>query len=103
MAEFKTPVKQVKSVDSNEKITIPPSPFLNRLGYGTGLYIFYFCSFWEDLLDKRYCPISRCKLKLEIFHCHSRGKCNATRTITASRTNPITLGAKNAEQASETQ
>ncbi|XP_026329909.1 lymphokine-activated killer T-cell-originated protein kinase [Hyposmocoma kahamanoa] len=39
MAEFKTPVKQVKSVDSNEKITIPPSPFLNRLGYGTGVNV----------------------------------------------------------------
>lgn len=35
MAEFKTPIKN-KPVDFNDKITIPPSPFLNRLGYGTG-------------------------------------------------------------------
>ncbi|XP_049867543.1 lymphokine-activated killer T-cell-originated protein kinase [Pectinophora gossypiella] len=38
MAEFQTPVKKVnKALD--EKITIPPSPFLNRLGYGTGVNV----------------------------------------------------------------
>lgn len=35
MTEFRTPIKN-KALDINEKITIPPSPFLNRLGYGTG-------------------------------------------------------------------
>lgn len=38
MAEFKTPVKKLVTLDGNDKreIAIPPSPFLNRLGYGTG-------------------------------------------------------------------
>lgn len=35
MAEFVTPIKKIKPVDS-DIVTIPPSPFLNRLGYGTG-------------------------------------------------------------------
>ncbi|KAJ2953050.1 hypothetical protein O0L34_g7441 [Tuta absoluta] len=39
MAEFVTPVKKSKTPDTNEKITIPPSPFLNRLGYGTGVNV----------------------------------------------------------------
>ncbi|KAI5641622.1 protein kinase domain-containing protein [Phthorimaea operculella] len=39
MAEFVTPVKKSKAPDTNEKITIPPSPFLNRLGYGTGVNV----------------------------------------------------------------
>lgn len=39
MSEFKTPVKSRKPLESNEKITIPPSPFLNRLGYGTGVSV----------------------------------------------------------------
>lgn len=43
MSEFKTPVKSRKPLESNEKITIPPSPFLNRLGYGTGTYLY--CKF----------------------------------------------------------
>ncbi|XP_023945260.1 lymphokine-activated killer T-cell-originated protein kinase homolog [Bicyclus anynana] len=38
MAEFRTPVK-AKAIDIVEKITIPPSPFLNRLGYGTGVSV----------------------------------------------------------------
>lgn len=49
MAEFCTPIKarrnkEEKVVDGNDKICIPPSPFLNRLGYGTGkfYYILYF-------------------------------------------------------------
>lgn len=53
MTEFKTPVKKVKTVDSNEKITIPPSPFLNRLGYGTGMNLnFCFSPPNKCLLDK---------------------------------------------------
>ncbi|CAH2246164.1 jg4598 [Pararge aegeria aegeria] len=38
MSEFRTPVK-AKAIDINEKITIPPSPFLTRLGYGTGISV----------------------------------------------------------------
>ncbi|XP_063378660.1 lymphokine-activated killer T-cell-originated protein kinase homolog [Cydia fagiglandana] len=38
MSEFKTPVK-AKALDLNEKITIPPSPYLSRLGYGTGVNV----------------------------------------------------------------
>ncbi|XP_021194802.3 lymphokine-activated killer T-cell-originated protein kinase [Helicoverpa armigera] len=38
MTEFKTPIKN-KALDVNDKITIPPSPFLNRLGYGTGVNV----------------------------------------------------------------
>ncbi|KAM3961293.1 lymphokine-activated killer T-cell-originated protein kinase [Aphomia sociella] len=37
MAEFQTPIKKNKVVE--DKITIPPSPFLNRLGYGTGVSV----------------------------------------------------------------
>lgn len=37
MAEFKTPVKTQTSLKPDDKIVIPPSPFLNRLGYGTGI------------------------------------------------------------------
>ena len=40
MAEFKTPVKVNKAAENGETITIPPSPFLNRLGYGTGIVLF---------------------------------------------------------------
>ncbi|KAI8434666.1 hypothetical protein MSG28_003198 [Choristoneura fumiferana] len=39
MSEFQTPVKKNKALDSSEKITIPPSPFLSRLGYGTGVNV----------------------------------------------------------------
>ncbi|XP_038215516.1 lymphokine-activated killer T-cell-originated protein kinase homolog [Zerene cesonia] len=41
MSEFKTPVKSKLLSDGAEKreITIPPSPFLNRLGYGTGVSV----------------------------------------------------------------
>ncbi|XP_045491811.1 lymphokine-activated killer T-cell-originated protein kinase homolog [Colias croceus] len=41
MSEFKTPVKSKLMSDGGEKreITIPPSPFLNRLGYGTGVSV----------------------------------------------------------------
>lgn len=38
MTEFQTPQKSIKSFD-NDKITIPPSPFLNKLGYGTGVSV----------------------------------------------------------------
>ncbi|CAG9097168.1 unnamed protein product [Plutella xylostella] len=38
MAEFKTPVKKPNPLNG-DKITIPPSPFLNRLGYGTGVSV----------------------------------------------------------------
>ncbi|XP_075970008.1 lymphokine-activated killer T-cell-originated protein kinase-like [Anticarsia gemmatalis] len=38
MTEFKTPIKN-KALCLNDKITIPPSPFLNRLGYGTGVNV----------------------------------------------------------------
>ncbi|KAL0842485.1 hypothetical protein ABMA28_014579 [Loxostege sticticalis] len=38
MAEFATPIKKNKAVES-EVVTIPPSPFLNRLGYGTGVNV----------------------------------------------------------------
>ncbi|XP_047988719.1 lymphokine-activated killer T-cell-originated protein kinase homolog [Leguminivora glycinivorella] len=38
MSEFKTPVKS-KASELNEKITIPPSPYLSRLGYGTGVNV----------------------------------------------------------------
>ncbi|XP_063822313.1 lymphokine-activated killer T-cell-originated protein kinase homolog [Ostrinia nubilalis] len=37
MTEFVTPIKK-KTVES-EVVTIPPSPFLNRLGYGTGVNV----------------------------------------------------------------
>ncbi|XP_059045243.1 lymphokine-activated killer T-cell-originated protein kinase-like [Achroia grisella] len=37
MSEFQTPVRKNKV--SDDKITIPPSPFLNRLGYGTGVSV----------------------------------------------------------------
>lgn len=36
MAEFQTPVKNKIVLGHSEEIVIPPSPFLNRLGYGTG-------------------------------------------------------------------
>lgn len=36
--EFQTPVKN-KALNLNENITIPSSPFLNRLGYGTGVNV----------------------------------------------------------------
>ncbi|CAG5050929.1 unnamed protein product [Parnassius apollo] len=39
MTEFRTPIKTNKAVDGNDKICIPPSPFLNRLGYGTGVSV----------------------------------------------------------------
>ncbi|XP_022124289.2 lymphokine-activated killer T-cell-originated protein kinase homolog [Pieris rapae] len=41
MAEFKTPVKKSVTLVGNDKreIAIPPSPFLNRLGYGTGVSV----------------------------------------------------------------
>ncbi|XP_014365269.2 lymphokine-activated killer T-cell-originated protein kinase homolog [Papilio machaon] len=41
MAEFQTPVKakSSKMTEGNDKICIPPSPFLNRLGYGTGVSV----------------------------------------------------------------
>ncbi|CAG9585017.1 unnamed protein product [Danaus chrysippus] len=39
MAEFKTPVKTQTSLKTDDKIVIPPSPFLNRLGYGTGVSV----------------------------------------------------------------
>ncbi|XP_068629964.1 lymphokine-activated killer T-cell-originated protein kinase homolog [Battus philenor] len=39
MAEFKTPVKPNKPANGNDNICIPPSPFLNRLGYGTGVSV----------------------------------------------------------------
>ncbi|XP_053625039.1 lymphokine-activated killer T-cell-originated protein kinase homolog isoform X2 [Plodia interpunctella] len=37
MSEFKTPIKKIQPVD--DKIVIPASPFLNRLGYGTGVSV----------------------------------------------------------------
>ncbi|CAH0406257.1 unnamed protein product [Chilo suppressalis] len=39
MAEFATPIKKNKGSDTNETITIPPSPFLPRIGYGTGVNV----------------------------------------------------------------
>ncbi|CAK1581453.1 unnamed protein product [Parnassius mnemosyne] len=39
MTEFRTPIKTNKVVDGNDNICIPPSPFLNRLGYGTGVSV----------------------------------------------------------------
>ncbi|CAH2072961.1 unnamed protein product, partial [Iphiclides podalirius] len=39
MAEFCTPIKANKLTEVNDKICIPPSPFLNRLGYGTGVSV----------------------------------------------------------------
>ncbi|XP_060800490.1 lymphokine-activated killer T-cell-originated protein kinase homolog [Amyelois transitella] len=36
-SDFKTPIKKDKPVE--DKITIPPSPFLHRLGYGTGVSV----------------------------------------------------------------
>ncbi|CAB3221285.1 unnamed protein product [Arctia plantaginis] len=39
MTEFKTPIKGTVNMNFNDKITIPPSPFLNRLGYGTGVNV----------------------------------------------------------------
>ncbi|XP_047527625.1 lymphokine-activated killer T-cell-originated protein kinase [Vanessa atalanta] len=39
MSEFRTPIKPKKLLDAGETITIPPSPFLNRLGYGTGVSV----------------------------------------------------------------
>ncbi|CAH0722063.1 unnamed protein product, partial [Brenthis ino] len=39
MSEFRTPIKTNKAIDPEETITIPPSPFLNRLGYGTGVSV----------------------------------------------------------------
>ncbi|CAK1545045.1 unnamed protein product [Leptosia nina] len=40
MSEFKTPVKKaVCNGSDKQEISIPPSPFLNRLGYGTGVSV----------------------------------------------------------------
>ncbi|XP_045785030.1 lymphokine-activated killer T-cell-originated protein kinase homolog [Maniola jurtina] len=40
MSEFRTPTRtRTKAIDINGTITIPPSPFLNRLGYGTGVSV----------------------------------------------------------------
>lgn len=39
MAEFTTPVKTCNKQIENDKIVIPPSPFLNKLGYGTGVSV----------------------------------------------------------------
>lgn len=36
MSQFQTPVKVNKAPENSETINIPPSPFLSRLGYGTG-------------------------------------------------------------------
>ncbi|VVC98677.1 unnamed protein product [Leptidea sinapis] len=38
MSEFKTPTKS-KLQENNDNITIPPSPFLHKLGYGTGVSV----------------------------------------------------------------
>lgn len=41
MAEFKTPVKQTRNIIAHTEtpIIIPPSPFLKKLGYGTGIFL----------------------------------------------------------------
>ncbi|XP_041977226.1 lymphokine-activated killer T-cell-originated protein kinase homolog [Aricia agestis] len=39
MSEFCTPVKPKAKIEDGEKISIPPSPFLHRLGYGTGVSV----------------------------------------------------------------
>lgn len=49
MSEFKTPIKTKRGIDAGDKIEIPPSPFLNRLGYGTGGKILKFYFFLTEL------------------------------------------------------
>lgn len=87
MAEFKTPVKKPNPLNG-DKITIPPSPFLNRLGYGTGKSMTYIYLYYLAIVSLTYNSV----------RCFS----DAAGPFPPGGADPLAVGIEDDKQAGET-